>query len=385
MKILAFNAGSSTLKFGLFDPDQNRVWMRGMLDHLGTDEATCSIDEDCTRTTDSVGGMRLPDAVKHVLDRVGKPDGIGCRVVHGADQFDKAVLMTSDVVSAIRDLAPLAPLHNARDIDVIHSVQKLCPDRPLAAVFDTSFHRTMPQVAVRYAIPSEHAEERFVRRFGFHGISYRFIVDRMEEALGTQASRIVACHLGNGASVCAILNGTSIDTSMGMTPLEGLVMGTRSGDIDPGAVLFLMREAKMTIKQVDDLLNHESGLLGLSRKSSDLREVEEAASQGDTDCEFALDAFAYRAAKYVGAYTVALGGLDALVFSGGIGEHSREMRRRICRRLGALGIDEPEDLTGRAVSTCLSGSRTPSIWVVRTDEERQIAVETLAVMTNTQS
>ena len=383
MRILSLNAGSSTLKFALFDLASGQRLTRGVVDRLGQDEALLTMTiGDGKEISEQVGHIKMPEAVSHVLDRIGEIDAVGCRVVHGGDRFECATLVNSDVVQTILELAPLAPLHNARDLDVIKAVQKLRPEHSLVAVFDTTFHRTIPALAERYAIPSAHAKEKFVRRFGFHGISYRYVIDKMEAVRGTKDGRIVACHLGNGASICAVLNGESIETSMGMTPVEGLVMGTRSGDIDPGAVLYLLREAKMTVSQVDYLLNHESGLLGLSGQSGDVRELEGLASKGDPEAEFALESFAYRVAKYVGSYSVVLNGLNALVFTGGIGEHSADMRGRICRRLGSLGIGEPTGQIGGDAVTCLSGSQVPSVWVVRTDEERQIANETLSVISS---
>ncbi len=373
MKILSLNAGSATLKFALFDMSKGSTLPRGMVDRLGQDDATLSIEgEDAT----SVGHVKMPEAVRLALEHAGEVDAIGCRVVHGGALFDRATRIDPDVIDAIRKLAPLAPLHNAQDLEVIEAVRKLRPNHPIVAVFDTTFHRTLPAIARRYAVPTPLAE---VRRFGFHGISYRYIAEQMEAARGTRKGRLILCHLGSGASICAVRDGQSIETSMGMTPLEGLVMGTRSGDIDPGAVLYLLRETGMTVDHVDRLLNHESGLLGLSGRSADVRELEEA---GDSESEFALDAFAYRVAKYVGAYSVVLDGLDALVFSGGIGENSSEMRRRICCRLKSIGISEPRETSAIGTATCLSGSQSPSVWVVRTDEERQIANETLEAISD---
>jgi len=345
MKILALNAGSSTLKYALFEDLQ-------------------LLDRDIV---EGVGS--LPAVLSEV-------DAVGSRVVHGGDKFKQATRVTPEVIAGIRELGALAPLHNPRDADLLSSVLDARPGLPVVAVFDTSFHQTLPALASTYAIPSKLG----VRRYGFHGISYRYIVGRLEKELGHRLGKFVLCHLGNGSSVCAIRDGVSVDTSMGLTPLEGLVMGTRSGDIDPGIVEYLVRTAGMSLEQIDSMLNHESGLLGVSGKSGDVRKLEELAGQGDEVAEFALDLFAYRVAKYVGGYAVVLDGLDGLVFSGGIGEHSADVRARICARLGSLGvsISEPDEISDEV--TCLSASVRPGVWVVKTDEERQIAVETAELL-----
>ena len=337
MRVLAINPGSSSLKFALFE------------------------GETCLERGNIEGRPDELSVSKLISDhQVG---AIGCRVVHGGDLFMDSVRVTEQVLSGIQSLAPLAPLHNHIDAAVLRIAMQRRPEIPVIAVFDTAFHRTMPRVARCYAVPQSLG----IRRFGFHGIAYSFIARTMP----TLFRRVVACHLGNGASVCAMLDGQSIDTSMGFTPLEGLMMGTRSGNIDPGAVLYLLRNKRMTIDQVDHTLNHESGLLGVSGISSDVREL-----SGHTGGEFALDLFAYRVAQTIGAYAVALGGLDALVFSGGIGEHSSEVRSRVCGKLSALGIDaqisEPTDASASRI-----GEGTPSVWVVRVDEEAEIARETV--------
>jgi acetate kinase len=252
---------------------------------------------------------------------------------------------------------------------------------PVVAVFDTAFHHGLPPVAAHYALPIDLVEKYKLRRYGFHGISYRYVSDLIRGADVTGSKRLVVCHLGNGASACAILDGLSIDTSMGMTPLEGLVMGTRSGDVDPGLILFLEREQHIHMRELDRILNHSSGLAGLSGMTGDVRELEEAAAGGHKLAELALEVFAYRISKYIGAYAVALEGLDALAFCGGIGENSADMRRRICRRLLVLGIkiDGPSLPAAPSSDLYRIDSHGPvAVWVVKTDEERQIARETLA-------
>jgi acetate kinase len=301
-------------------------------------------------------------------------DAVGVRVVHGGSAFTDPVRVDDAVLAAIRDLAELAPLHNPASVKVIEEIRTARPGVPIVAVFDTAFHRTIPPVASQYAVPPELE----VRRYGFHGISYSYVSARVSAR--AKAARHIVCHLGNGASVCAIENGRSIDTSMGFTPMEGLVMGTRGGDLDPGVILYLLRKGKSEA-ELDDLLNHQCGLLGLSGRSADMRELESAAAGGDTRAELALEIFAYRAAKYIGAYAVTLRGLDALTFTAGIGEHSASMRVRICERLAFLGVELDDDLNraARTDDRRISRGRV-EVWVIPTNEELEIARMTFGVL-----
>jgi acetate kinase len=355
MRILSLNAGSSTLKYGLFEDDLTEL-KRGTIENAGR----------------HVGG--LAEQLDGVFGLVGEVGAIGVRVVHGGGKFLEATRVSPEVIAQVRELTELAPLHNGPDADLLEALHKRAPSLPVVAVFDTAFHRTLPPVATTYALPRELAERLGIRRYGFHGISYRYVVDRLQERLGRQLGKFVICHLGSGASVCAIRDGVSVETSMGFTPLEGLVMGTRSGDLDPAIVEYLVRKGPMTAAEVEALLNHDSGLKGVSGTSSDVRTLEQLAATGDKQAEFALDLFSYRIAKYVGAYSVVLGGLDGLVFCGGIGEHSSEMRSRICARLTVLGAPTPCDPDGDI--SCISGDSPTQVWVVQTDEELQIARET---------
>ena len=290
-------------------------------------------------------------------------DAVGIRVVHGGSKFVKPVLVDEAVVEEISKLAELAPLHNPIAVRIIEETRKKRAGVPIVAVFDTAFHQTMPPLASRYAVPQDLG----VRRFGFHGISYSYVSSRVD------AKRHIICHLGNGASVCALEEGRSVDTSMGFTPMEGLVMGTRAGDLDPGVLLYLMRKGRSEA-DLDALLNHHCGLLGLSGRTGDVRELENAAQAGDEQAGFALQLFAYRVAKYIGAYAAVLGGVDALTFTAGIGEHSAFLRSLICQRLGFLGVELDEQLN-RAPSTgerCIS--RGPvKVRVIPTNEEFEIA------------
>ena len=290
-------------------------------------------------------------------------DAVGIRVVHGGSRFVKPVRVDDSVVGEIGKLAELAPLHNPIAVKVIEETRRTRPGVPVIAVFDTAFHQTMPPLAWRYAVPQDLG----VRRFGFHGISYSYVSSRVD------AKRHIICHLGNGASVCALHENKSIDTSMGFTPMEGLVMGTRAGDLDPGVLLYLMRKGRSEA-DLDELLNHNCGLLGVSGRSGDARELENAARAGDADAEFALEMFAYRVAKYIGAYSAVLGGVDAVTFTAGIGEHSAFLRSRICHRLGFLGVEVDEELNRAARTDERCISRGPvNVWVIPTNEELEIA------------
>jgi len=348
LNVLSLNPGSSTLKFALFRDG-----------------------EPVNRDVVEVDARGITHAAEEVISR-HPADAIGCRVVHGGARFTAPVRVDDAVLTEIRKLAELAPLHNPLAADVLAAAQRLAPQTPLVAVFDTAFHQTLPEVAYTYAVPRELE----VRRYGFHGISHGYIASRLTRP------RLVSCHLGNGASVCAIRDGRSVDTSMGLTPMEGLVMGTRSGDVDPGLVLHLLRRG-MSADDVDDLLNHRSGLLGLSGLSGDLRTLEK---DGSPRAELAMEVFAYRVAKYIGAYAVALEGLDAVAFTGGIGEHSASMRARICRRLAFLGIvlDEQRNRDARGSETRISADGAPvEVWVVPTDEEAEVARAVTSVVSRT--
>lgn len=298
-------------------------------------------------------------------------DAVGVRVVHGGSRFENPAVVDDEVLAEIRKLSELAPLHNPLAVDAIEKVRRERKGIPIVAVFDTAFHQTLPPVASTYAVPAELN----VRRYGFHGISYSYVSKRLR-ALNAGSRHIVA-HLGNGASVCAIRDGRSIDTSMGFTPMEGLVMGTRAGDLDPGVILYLLRNGR---SDLDDLLNHRCGLLALSEVSGDVRTLQAA---GDAKAELALDIFAYRAAKYIAAYGAALDGIDAIAFTAGIGEHSASMRKRICDRLGFLGVtlDDGLNRAARTDERRIS-SGDVEVWVIPTNEELEIARATFAALTN---
>jgi acetate kinase len=369
MNVLVLNAGSSSLKYQLVDPATGQRTLAGTLEELGADGHEA--------------------ALRAVLDRLGgaRIDAVGHRVVHGGERFVDATPIDDEVEAAIEASIPLAPLHNPANLAGIRAARAIAPDVPHVAVFDTAFHVRMPRRSRTYAIDHEAAESRGLRRFGFHGTSHRFVAELAARHLGRPLAelRLVTLHLGNGASACAIELGHSVDTSMGLTPLEGLVMGTRGGDLDPGVVLELVRA--LGVEEAERLLNHRSGLAGVSGVSSDLRDIEARAAEGHDRARLAINVFAHRVRKYVGAYAAVMGGVDAVVLTGGIGENSASMRRRILQRLEFLGLVLDEDRNADArvdddapvfdVSAPQSRVRT---LVVATNEELQIARETAAVI-----
>lgn len=371
MNILILNAGSATLKYKL-------LVLRDTADESPRVIAGETIDAGGSIAGAAQAAIRT--CLAHGIDAVGH------RVVHGGPTFVTPVRITRDVVHAIQDVSALAPLHNDNALAGIIAGWKLLPDVPAIAVFDTAFHRTIPNVAAQYAIPHELAAEHSLRRYGFHGISHQYVSTKLLKVMKRDArgSRLITCHLGNGASICAIRDGQSIDTSMGLTPMEGLIMGTRSGDIDPGLVLHLITALKMSATEVNEMLNHQSGLKGMSGRGSDVRELESAARAGDPLAALALEAFAYRVKKYIGAYTAALGGVDAIAFAGGIGEHSANLREQICRGLEGLNVRIDSARNQRASApepTRISGDADAvQLWIVPTDEEEQIAREVLALL-----
>lgn len=402
MNVLVLNPGSATLKFGLYQlpdgPSASRtttsatVLASGVVERIGTSRSEMELlAAERKPLRESVDASTPALAVEHIIRRVlasgddPSPstaiDVVGCRVVHGGAGLVKPTRVTATVLDDLRTLKELAPLHIPADIAVLEQIQRSLPATPVIAVFDTAFHQTLPEVASTYAVPLELRSRHGLRRYGFHGLSHAHVSRRLIELLGRgmQRTRIITCHLGSGASVCAVLDGKSIDTSMGLTPMEGLVMGTRSGDVDPGLLLYLIRAVGMTPGDVDDLLNHHSGLKGLSGLSADVRDLEQSALAKDARAELALEIFAYRTAKYIGAFAAALEGLDAVAFTGGVGEHSAFMRTRICRRLGFLGLrlDDVRNREAGGREMEIGGERSAvRSWVIPTDEGREIAWET---------
>ena len=381
--VLVLNSGSSSVKFALLHPETGERALGGLADRVGTPEAVLRIGHGSPQP--------LPDGsyqavISRVLDHLadaGHADlaGAGHRVVHGGERFRASVLVDDEVIAAIRSFAPLAPLHNPANLAGIEAVSAIRPGLGQVAVFDTAFHQTMPARAFRYAVPEEWYTRYGVRRYGFHGTSHRFVSERAAALLGRPPGelRLVTAHLGNGCSAAAIRDGVSVDTTMGLTPLEGLVMGTRSGDIDPGAFGYLAGQTGQSAAELDDVLNTRSGLLGLSGTSNDMRTLQAAAARGDERARLALDVFVHRLAKAIAGLVTSLDRLDALVFTGGIGENSAVVRALVLGRLGFLGLTEdPEANAGHGRSTGGRISRPGPVQalVVPTDEELMIARDT---------
>lgn len=325
----------------------------------------------------------LVDPNHGVISSMGEIVAVGHRVVHGAEKFADSVLITNEVMSALETCIEMAPLHNPPNILGINACSKLMPNVPQVAVFDTAFHQTMPKHAFLYGLPYEAYKKHGVRRYGFHGTSHKYVSQRVAEELNEHMTnlRIITCHLGNGASIAAVKYGRSIDTSMGFTPLEGLVMGTRSGEIDPAIIPYLMKKEKMTPEEVDSYLNKQSGVLGISGVSSDFRDIEDASTEGNERAQLALEIFAYRVRKYIGGYAAAMGGVDAIVFTAGLGENSPIMRDKICNGLEFLGtrIDpEKNNVRGVVQEISVTGARV-KIFVIPTNEELVIARDTKTI------
>lgn len=394
MKVLVINCGSSSIKYQLYDMTDEHILAKGIVERIGERDArleqtTDAGDKSYERAVaDHNEGMRvirdeLLDTDTGVLESESEVDAVGHRVVHGGEAFIHSQRITDEVVATIKEYFPLAPLHNPPNLAGIEAAQRFFPAVPHVAVFDTAFHQTMPKMAYLYALPYAYYEEHRIRRYGFHGTSHRFVTLRGAEVFGKPVREFsaITCHLGNGCSMAAIKNGQSMDTSMGMTPLEGLVMGTRCGDIDPALVLFLQRKLGMSCDEVDKVLNKQSGLLGVSGVSNDLREVMDAEDTNER-AKLALDIFAYRVKKYIGAYLAVLGEVDAVIFTGGIGERGHAMRARICSGLAPLGVvlDPKANEACSAEEGIVSapGSRV-AIAVIPTNEELLIAREALAL------
>jgi acetate kinase len=364
--VLVVNTGSSSVKYQIIDARTRRASVKGAIGHLGG-------EEDISRALAGEAAL----AAAH-------PIAVGHRIVHGGARFTAPTLIDDAVLTALRALTPLAPLHIPANLAGVEQMRRLFPDVPHVAVFDTAFHHALPAPASTYAVPRAWREHHGVRRYGFHGISYQYVSRRAAALLGRDpdAVNLIVLHLGNGASACAVRGGRSAETSMGLTPLEGLVMGTRSGDVDPALAAYLGRVAGLDAEQVDDALNHESGLLGLAG-SNDLREVRAAAATGDGDARLAMDVYCHRLRKYVGAYYAVLGHVDALVFTGGVGENSPDVREAVTRDLGRLGFaidpDRNEAVSDQERSVSPPHAEVP-VLVVPTDEEAEIAAQTLELL-----
>ena len=396
MKILVINCGSSSLKYQFIDMKDESVLAKGLVERIGIEGSV--LKHEKTGMEKQTITAEMPNhevALKLVMDALinesygvikdfKEIDAVGHRVVHGGEDFANSVLIDDKVMKSIEDCIDLAPLHNPPNIIGIKACQKLLPGVKMVAVFDTAFHQTMPDYAYMYAIPYEYYEKYKIRRYGFHGTSHRFVSKRASELMGKKIDQcnIITCHLGNGASVAAIKNGKTIDTSMGFTPLEGLIMGTRSGDIDPAVISFLSEKEKMSIKEIDTLLNKKSGVLGVSGVSSDFRDIEGEAEKGNDRARLALDMFHTRVKKYIGAYMAELGNVDAVVFTAGLGENSAESRKEICKGLESLGIEIDVDANKTRGKEQLISKKDSKIkvFVIPTNEELVIARDTLEIV-----
>ena len=393
MQVLVLNCGSSSIKFELYDAHDMTSRTHGIVAKIGEGGAYLEITGPRGRTRRERVVATHAEALETLFAALLDPEtsalssldeivAVGHRAVHGGESFVESALITDEVLTKMQECVPLAPLHNPANLTGMRETRRLLPGVPQVAVFDTTFHQTMPPRAYRYAIPARYYETHHVRRYGFHGTSFRYVAARAAAMLAQDQAdlRMVVCRLGNGCSIAAIDGGRSIDTSMGMTPLEGLVMGTRSGDIDAGVVLFLQRELGMSVTEVDHLLNEESGLLGLSGAGNDMRVITQRAEAGDPACALALDVFTYRVKEYIGASAAAMGGHDALVFTAGIGEHSARVRQMLSTRLSVLRIEIDEDANRethgveRDISDLGADVR---VLVIPTDEERMIVEDTL--------
>ena len=392
MKVLVLNCGSSSLKYQLIDMETEGVLAKGLCERIGIEgsrlkhqpEGKDAVIFDDYQESHAVSVRMVLDALTNpeygVVKSMKEINAVGHRVVHGGEYFAGSVIITDEVKEALEKCCDLAPLHNPANLIGIAACEEIMPGVPQVGVFDTAFHQTMPERAYLYALPYEYYEKYKVRRYGFHGTSHRFVSEEVCKMMDRpyDQTKVITCHLGNGGSVCAVRNGKSIDTTMGFTPLEGLVMGTRAGDVDVAAVTYLMKKEGLSAYEMDNILNKKSGVLGLSGVSSDFRDIEEAAEAGNDRAEVALDVFAYKVAKRIGAYAAAMNGVDAIVFTAGLGENSGATRRAICDYLGWMGVhidSYNNSLRGKAIEISATDSRV-RVYVIPTNEELVIARDT---------
>lgn len=398
MKIIVLNCGSSSIKYQLFEMPSAEVVAKGLVDKIGLKGASVKHNMangdvlklegeilDHQAGIEFVLGILTHKEYGCVKD-LNEIGAVGHRVVHAGEKYNSSVAITKEVIAALVECIDLAPLHNPPNLEGIYAISKLLPEVPQVGVFDTAYHQTMTEQAYLYGIPYSLYEKYKVRRYGFHGSSHRFVAQRAAEILGKKLEdlKIVSCHLGNGASMCAIQNGKSRDTSMGMTPVEGLVMGTRSGDIDAGALLFIADKEEISIPYTSTLINKHSGMLGLSGVSSDMRDIETAAGEGNHRAQVSLDIYHYRIKKYLGSYAAAMGGVDVVIFTGGVGENGWETRQEVASGLEFMGIEfdmeKNTKLRGKEVIISKPGSRV-TVMVVPTNEELVIAQDTFEIVT----
>lgn len=396
MKVLVINCGSSSLKYQLIDSESKQAMAVGLCERIGQEMGCLKhtpagrekvmIEARMENHEVAVSMMlqALTDKEHGVIKDLSEIDAVGHRVVHGGEKFAKSTIITDEVIKAIEECNDLAPLHNPANLIGIKACKNLMKDVPMVAVFDTAFHQTMPEKAYLYAIPMEYYNKYKIRKYGFHGTSHSYVSGRLAEFCGLDInnSKIIVCHLGNGASITAVLNGKSVDTSMGFTPLSGLVMGTRSGDIDPSIIEFIAKKENKSLDEIMHLLNKESGVQGMSEVSSDFRDINAAMNNGNEKAKIAFDVFVYRVAKYIGAFTAAMNGVDAIAFTAGVGENDPKVRYDVCQYLGYLGVKIDEEANasrGKEVMISTPDSKV-KVAVIPTNEELAIARETVALI-----
>ncbi|MCX4258187.1 MAG: acetate kinase [Muribaculaceae bacterium] len=400
MKILVLNCGSSSVKYKLIDTDTDATLAEGGVEKIGLPDGFLKY-KDFKKGSKEITELGLTDhkgAVKAILDNLTDPgvgvisnfseiDAVGHRLVHGAEKFSKSVLIDNEVKDMVKQCYDLAPLHNPANITGVEAIEAVLPDVPQVGVFDTAFHQTMPPKSFMYALPYRFYTEDGVRRYGFHGTSHRYVSQRVGEFLGVDITKlkIITCHIGNGGSITAVLEGKSVDTSMGLTPTEGLMMGTRCGDVDPGALTYIMHRHNLDADGLQKVINKESGMLGVSEISSDMREIENAVNNGDPRATLGLEMYEQRIIKYIGAYAAEMGGVDIIVFTGGVGENQTGLRADVCRPLAFLGVDLDEELNagirGREAVITKPGSKV-TVAVIPTDEELMIARDTREIVSS---
>lgn len=392
MKVLVINAGSSSLKYQLIDMESEQVLAKGNCERIGiggvithktASDVKISYEKDFPTHTEAFKELvkLLSEGENRVVENVGEITAIGQRVVHGGEKFNQSVVIDDEVLKSIEEFSDLAPLHNPAAVLAIKAAKEVFGEVPQVAVFDTSFHATMPPKAYIFGIPYEYYEKYHVRRYGFHGTSHRYVSGRLFDISGQvkkENSRVIVCHLGNGSSLSAVKNGKSVDTSMGFTPLDGFIMGTRSGGVDDSIITYLMEKEQMSAQQINDMLNKKSGLLGISGVSSDKRDLTAAADAGNERAQLADEILCYQVSKFIGSYAAALGGVDAVAFTGGIGENDTSLREEVCEGLGFLGIEIDKQLNDKArggAEMKVSSGKT-EVWVIPTNEELLIARDT---------
>ena len=395
MKVLVLNCGSSSLKYQLINMENEEVMAKGYLEKIGLPDSflTHTVNGEKHKIEEKVNNHE--EGIKLVVDQLldneygvikdlKEIDAVGHRVVHGGEKFSGSVLITDDVIAAMKECIPLAPLHNPAGITGIEACQKALPGVPMVGVFDTAFHQTLPEKAYMYAIPYEYYEKYGIRKYGFHGTSHKFVSQRVAEVMNKPIEdlKIISCHLGQGASLCAVDGGKSIETTMGLTPLAGVPMGSRSGDIDPSIVTFLMKNENLSSDEMDKILNKQSGKLGLSGVSIDDRDIEAAAKEGNKRAQLAIDNFAYQVAGFIGKLAVQMKGVDVITFTAGIGENGIDARKNICEYLGVLGIkidNEKNNCRGKEVEISTPDSKV-KVYVIPTNEELMIARDTKEIV-----